>query len=245
VIYKKVDAAVPALTDLRQQARSVWDALQTPLALGFETWLVLNPTAIHAAPFQGNGDKLTTSLGMTMQPEIVVGRTPGARENPPPELDRNVLPGSPRLQFSMGVEITLPVLRERLVYEIERRATSLGLSQIKLDTLTLSASEGEFLLQVSFDAASPTNVAIRAKPAVEKEHKRVVLDSIQLTTAGAAPDKARNKNDARSSPLENLLRSVLSWSYRDHADRVRDTLDKALNRQLGSQVRLTAHIDEL
>jgi Domain of unknown function (DUF4403) len=115
----QVDSAMPAATDMRPLADSLWRSFLEPTALDSlnTLWLVLDPEAIRVAPLNGIGPSFRTSIVVYARPRVIAGAKPATINRPLPPLQLTV--GDAPSAFVIPVSVELPF------EEVNRRATEL------------------------------------------------------------------------------------------------------------------------
>lgn len=133
-LTRQVDSAVPALTDLRHAADSLWRTMQEPLAVDSTNtaWLVMSPERISVAPLTGVAGYLSTGVVLTARPRVVFGAKPAAdtRPLPPLTLDR---PGG-GLHVPVDVEVPFDELSRLALAALapEAAAEGLGVDSVRI-----------------------------------------------------------------------------------------------------------------
>lgn len=233
VLRTQVEHLIAQRSDLREHAASLWQTLQRPLQIDADAWLVLQPEAIHAAPFKAGADRLTTALGIRMQPRVVFGPAPEVPLLALPELAPAPLPAQPRLDLSLAIAMPLQYLRDSLVHEADRRLSRVGAADIDLVHTRLDLDQGELVVRLA-------PLRLRLTPVLDRQRQRPALAAAQLEP-DIAPTPAGN---GISHPrLLTLLNELLDRWYDGRVQALRDRLDSALNRTLHPRIRLQGQID--
>jgi hypothetical protein len=103
-LVTSVDSRIAQISNFRDICSIGWTRLQEPIKLDTSIWLMVNPVVPCIAPFSGNGQLVSTSIGVMAKPIIVFGPKPIVQNTPLPDLNLN----SPQAGSHVVLEGNLP-----------------------------------------------------------------------------------------------------------------------------------------
>lgn len=227
-----IDRVTPRLSALRERAAGLWHALQGPLELADDAWLLLNPTSVHTAPLRGDGTDLTATIAVSVRPVLVIGAKPDASATPLPELGTRPASTADGLDFTVDVELPLAVLRARLLAIASQRLARMGIGAHDLDAVQLRASGDELVVR------SP-GWTLRTRPFIDRHSQRLGVELVAMDTHASG---GAGSGDA---DVTRKLQATLDWSYAERARSIREQLSVALNRPIDRDLRLRGQIDSI
>jgi hypothetical protein len=103
-LVSSVDSRIAQISNFRDVCSIGWTKLQEPIEIDSSIWLMVNPVVPCIAPLSGNGQYVSTSIGVMAKPIIVFGPKPVVQNTPLPELNLN----SPQAGSHVVLEGNLP-----------------------------------------------------------------------------------------------------------------------------------------
>jgi hypothetical protein len=238
-----IDDQVPRQADLRAEVAPVWAWLNRPLPLEEGAWLLLQPYGIRVAPFLGSGTRVSTVVGLLVRPRIVLGDPPAPTVRELPALQVG-LPRGAGLRVPVQVGLSHREAAEELGRRLAGRSFPFGVDTLTFSEPGLAASQGRLVLTLRVGGDLSGRVTLSGRPVIDADTQTVSLE---------APDYALEVDDPVARATLGLYRGAIlrrlseeaRWSFREPIESAGRRLQRALNRDLGSGLELTANIQEL
>lgn len=243
-LTRQVDSAVPALTDLRHAADSLWRTMQEPLAVDSTNtaWLVMSPERISVAPLTGVSGYLSTGVVLTARPRVVFGAKPATdtRPLPPLTLDR---PGG-GLHVPVDVEVPFDELSKLALAALAPQAAAEGLT---VDSVRVWSAGDTAVVRLDLRGKVDGAFFLVGRFAYDTASRSLLINDLRYTI------------DTRSAMTR--LRTTLGAFMIEHAieeatghgrlnvgaqlDQIRSQLTLALNRPLGNGAQLGGMVQDV
>lgn len=245
---KTIDANTPRLTNIRPAAAQVWSALQTPIAIGPRTWLVMDPADVALGPIAGSGLSLTSALTLRARTRVVVGERPPVTPKPLPVL-RVSQAANEGIRIPFDVELSYEEAN-RLMTENFAKQTYEG---VAVDSIRLGpAADGRVSIELninyraSFLKRYSGLVFLEGTPLFDAATRTVSLQKLDYSL-----DPRRRNPFLRIADrmAHDKLRATLSnsahWSVAPRIDSLRDEITRAVTRPLAPGVMMRGHVDAI
>jgi hypothetical protein len=245
---KTIDANTPRLTNIRPAATQVWSALQSPIAIGPRTWLVMDPLDVALGPISGSGLTLTSSLTLRARTRVVVGEPPLVVPKPLPAL---------RVSQAANEGIRIPFDVELPYAEANRLMAANFAKQtyegVAVDSIRLGpAADGRVSVELN----------VRYRASLMKRYSGLVyLEGTPLFDAATRTVSLQNLtysiDPRRKNPFIRIadriaherLRATLAnsahWSVAPQVDSLRGEIARAVTRQLAPGVMMHGRVDAI
>jgi hypothetical protein len=245
---KTIDANTPRLTNIRPAATQVWSALQSPIAIGPRTWLVMDPLDVALGPISGSGLTLTSSLTLRARTRVVVGEPPLVVPKPLPAL---------RVSQAANEGIRIPFDVELPYAEANRLMAANFAKQtyegVAVDSIRLGpAADGRVSVELN----------VRYRASLMKRYSGLVyLEGTPLFDAATRTVSLQNLtysiDPRRKNPFIRIadriaherLRATLAnsahWSVAPQVDSLRGEIARAVTRQLAPGVMMRGRVDAI
>jgi hypothetical protein len=238
----KVDARIRQEAALADRVAGVWRALQQPIRVADGVWLTLRPQAASAAVPQGRGTTLSTDVALVMSPQVVVGDRPAADSTP---LPRRV-PMPPGSGFRIQLLADIPyaaadsVLAERLV---GKRLESHGQS-VTIRAAHLSGQGSRLVLAVDVRGDVRGTLYFVGTPVFDRGTQVLTVPDLDFSLE-TQDVLATAAHWLLYPSLRDQMTAAARFPLAERVAKLREHVDGALDRDLGSSVRLRGSVRSL
>jgi hypothetical protein len=251
-VVKTIDRATPKVTNLRPQAQEIWTALQTPVEIAPKTWLVLEPSAVGLGAIRGSGQSVTSSIALVAQTRVVVGATPAIAAKPLPPL-RVAVDSPSGLRVPIDVEVPYDEASRLLSEQFAKRSYDTGGGKLTVDSIRLLPGIGGKLnVEASIDYRGgglkryAGLVYLDGTPRFDAGTGSIVIDDVDYSLDPHRRNPfLRTANRLVHETLRSTLRANARWSIASELARVRNEIDRGMNRSLDGGATLKGHVDAI
>jgi hypothetical protein len=250
---RELDARLAALTDVRPRAAALWDELQRPVALTPGVWLLLQPRAVQASAPRGEALRLGTTLGVTVQPLVLLGEQPpppGTRPLPP--LATAEAPADEALKLALDVRLPYRELTARLQRELAGTTLQVDGRAVKVREVRVEGSGGGALVFLRLSSrtgplglrTTEADVYLTARPRYDAAERLLVLEDLDYTVA-TEDALARAAEWWNRGRLRAALQERARIPVGEQLEALRGAAEGGLQRELGPGVRLSGQVQAL
>jgi hypothetical protein len=238
----RVDARIRRAAALHDRLAGVWHSLQQPIQVADGVWLTLRPQGASAAMPQGRGTTVTADVAVEMRPRVTVGERPEADTTPLPP--RRAMPPGRGFRMQLVADVPYAAADSLLNGKLAgKRLTSHG-QTVTIRHVHLSGQGSRLVLAVDVRGDARGTLYFVGTPVFDRETQSLVVPDLdfsletQNVLASAAqwllyPDLREQMKGAAVFPLAPRIAQL-----KDHVDR-------ALDRDLGSSVRMRGRVSGL
>jgi hypothetical protein len=254
---------IPSMPDLpglnlKSHIALLWADMQDPILLDDNLWLLIRPATLSVGMMRTDLKRASTAhtvLEMTAMPEIIFGPKPLAKPLPMPPLQ----PFKPGPGTFQAMSNTLISFKEANQYFRDPRLNIIGMKfpgtgdrKVVLEGIRLSGSGGQVLAEVKL-RYNPPFINLSGKPAKMTVYLRGTPRYLPKQRAFDMPDL---DFDIKSSDLmvqiadwlfksdfKKELRGIAKLPIGPKLDVIKGKVNAALNRPLGSYVRLHTQVN--
>ena len=239
VFRDPIDRGAQAMNDriaslnVRSKLEQVWQQLQTPIPFGDGALLRLNPLTLRFAGVQGTGTTLTTSIGLTITPQIVLGKEQYAEEEVlalPDNSSDTVGSG-----FHVVVEGALSYTRATQYLKNELVGQQLKASghSVEITDVQISgAGRDRLVMRVNFQGDARGHVYLVGRPQYDSTAQQITLSDFDYDVHTSSL-LVRVFAWLKHEEIRSTLTQRAVWNVVDDINRARENLAEALNRDLG------------
>jgi hypothetical protein len=238
----QVDAKIREAAQLRQRAESIWTAAQQPIRASEGVYLLLQPQAAAATPPVGQGTTVTTTVNLTLRPKVVLGPEPAVKERPlPPSGD--VAPGR---GFRVALIAELPyatadtILRQKLV----GRSFQVRGHTVKVRSAHIYGGGSQVVLAVGLTGDARGLVYFVGTPEFDPVTQVVSIPDLDYSVE-SRDVLPRVADWLLYDDLRDQMRAAAHFDIGERVEKIRRDVDAALNRNLGSSVRLSGGVQSI
>jgi len=155
--------------DLRSRFERWWAALQEPISLDDNLWLVIDPIEVHRGPASGTGQALQAVVSLTARPHVVLGDRPTVVLRPLPPLDTASVVDGLRIQAegTLDYEAASARLNEVLEgHELELPGGTLRLGSLSVRGI----GAGRLALEMTFTGSAKGRLFLMGTPSSTRSH---------------------------------------------------------------------------
>lgn len=238
----QVDAKIRQAAQLRQRAESIWTAAQQPIRASEGVYLVLQPQAAAATPPVGQGTTVTTTVNLTLRPKVVLGPKPDVKERPlPPSGD-----AAPGRGFRVALVAELPyatadtILRQKLV----GRSFQVRGHTVKVRSARIYGGGSQVVLAVGLGGDARGLVYFVGTPEFDPVTQVVSIPDLDYSVE-SRDVLPRVADWLMYGDVRDKMREAAHFAVGERVAKIRSDVDRALNRNLGSSVRMSGGVDQV
>lgn len=228
---------------LRSSFHDWWETLRNPIQLADSIWLVVGPEAVRRGTVRGSADSVRVELALQARPRIVVGPRPASSATTLPPLETG--PTTPGLELRVDGRAEYGTASHFLMEELEGTVVEREGRRLRLDSLRLlGLGDGRVAVEVLTSGDLDARLYMVGTPALDPGTGTVSVPDLDFDVA------TRNVVLEAASwlgplGLRTLLRERARWSTGPAEEWLRTWLDRGLNRDVSSSLRVRGAVDTL
>jgi hypothetical protein len=251
-VVRTIDHNTPLLTNLRPSAQQVWTALQTPVEIAPQTWLVLEPADVALEPIHGSGLTVTTVIALTARTRVVLGPRPVIAMRPLPSL-RPASGSTAGLRIPADIEVSYEAASRMLTEQFAKKTYATGNGPLTIEAIRLAPSAtGRLSIEAVIDYRGGM---------LRHYHGSVFLDGLPRFDATTSTlfftdleyslDPKRRSLFLRMTDrfvhdaVRTQLRNNARWSIAPQIEEMRGAIERGMARPLATGARLTGHVTSI
>jgi hypothetical protein len=221
-----------------------WHALARPIKVEDGAWLTLHPSSVRLADIQVNNLTASATAGITARPVITLGPRPQSATLPIPT---NPVLSIPTPGFHVALQGDLPfdvattILSKRVVGQLYPIA---GYT-VKITSARVYGAGDITIVKLGIDGTLKGTVYLQGIPTYDALSQILYVENPHLTLHSAnvlaAIGAAWLSSPGFVRKLAAAMRFPLSLQIQD----ARNRLEQAINGDIGNDVKLTGHVDDL
>ena len=228
---------------LEGQATGWWAALNQPIRLRDDVWLLLKPARLRLGQITGARRVLTIEAGVDAYPQIVTGTAPVSVSSPVPKLAG--LPGTDGFNIVLDGHIDYATISKTLTEML--RGKTIGAKGRRVDIQSVAASGrsgGRIELAITFTGDSKGTMVLNGAPKYDAALGQILVPDLDydLDTDNNFVDVAAW---VKSDDLRTLLRKKAQIPVAPVLEQGKQLLTAGLNRTIGTSLTLTAKVDSV
>jgi Domain of unknown function (DUF4403) len=229
---------------LRRQAGIVWDALQSPVKLKDNVYLLINPQAVTVSLPATPGDTVSVVAKLVAKPRLVIGAPAPITAQPLPEMAMTA--AQPETGFHIALESELPFdfLGRKLTKKMEGRAYPANGKTVIIEKVRLYGSGGSVVMAVSVRGTVTGTVYLTGMPAYDGSTRTLSVQNPEYTVE-TKQVLVQAADWLLHSGIRDGIAERATWFIGDRIDAEKDILTRALNRNLNEQVTISGKIYDL
>lgn len=237
---KSIDASVPATSSMKSMAQKAWSAMQAPIELDDNIWLLLYPETVHLRPLSGSGARLKTGVGVTARPTLVLGPVPAVDERPLPPLQVSGASAG-GIHLNMQATMSYADIRSQLEARLSSVLRRHGGGDVRLERVDV-ATEDQTII-VTLETAAPLAIRVRmtGKPGYDLTRNEVFLENFDMQLTSDDPVSQLLDAWLRDN-LRGDLQQNTAWPVSGPLATVVKRLEQDLSRRLPGNVSIDMHI---
>jgi hypothetical protein len=229
---------------VRQIAGRVWNALQGPVKLTDDLFLLLNPRTATISPLSGPGDAVRVVLGLVAKPKLVSGPMPPASAQSLPMLALTPVPPEKGFHVAVESELSFEYLGRELTKKLGGRVYPGNGETITVENVTLYGSGNAVVVAVRFKGTVRGTIYLTGVPVYDQSARSFSIQNLEYTVE-TKQVLATAADWLLHSRLKESLAERTTWYVGDRIDAAKELLASALNRKLNEHVAISASISAL
>jgi len=229
---------------VRQMAGKAWDALQGPVKLADDLFLLINPRAVTISPLSGPDDTMSVVVGLLAKPKIVASPVPPAPAQPLPALTLTKVPPEKGFHIALESELPFEYLGNELTKKMEGRVYPAAGETIVIENVTLYGSGNAVVIAVRVKGTVRGTIYLTGAPAYDESARSFSVRNLEYTVE-TKQVLVKAADWLLHSRLKDSLAKRTTWFVGDRIDAAKDLLTNALNRKLNEHVGISGSISSL
>jgi hypothetical protein len=229
---------------LKRQAGMVWDALQSPIKLTNDLYLLINPLAVHVSPPATPGDTVSIVAGLVAKPKLVIGAPAPMTGQTLPEISMS--PAQPEKGFHIALESELPFdfLSEELTKKLKGKTYHTNNKTVIIEKVRLYGSGGSVVMAISVKGTVNGTIYLTGMPAYDGSTRTLSVQNPEYTVE-TKQVLVQAADWLLHSSVRDHIAEHATWFIGDRIDAEKDILSLALNRNLNEHVSISGKIYDL
>ena len=229
---------------VRQMAGKAWDALQGPVKLTDDLFLLINPRAATISPLSGPGDTMSVVVGLLAKPKIVARPLPPAPAQPLPTLNLTTVPPEKGFHIALESEVSFEYLGNELTKKMGGRVYPANGGTIVIEKVTLYGSGDSVVVAVRVKGEVRGTIYLTGAPLYDESARSFTLRNLEYTV-DTKEVLVKAADWLLHSRLKDSLAERATWYIGDRIDAYKDLLSRALNRNVNEHVNISGKIRDL
>lgn len=232
-----------ARVSLDSLASGWWMALNRPIRLRNDLWLLLKPARLRLGTITGTRRVLTIQAGVDAYPRIITGAEPAVVMSPLPALAGS--PGTDGFNIVLDGNIDYPTISRTLTSLLRGKSVGVKGRSVSIDSVNASGrAGGKIELAIRFSGDATGIMQLNGTPAYSARLGQITVPDLDYDL-----DTDNNMVDAvawaKSDDLRTMLRDKATIPVAPVLARGREILTTGLNRTMGSALTMTATVDSV
>jgi hypothetical protein len=238
----QVDEQIREAAQLRQRVESVWTTAQQPIRAAKGVYLVLQPESAAATKPVGRGTTISTTVSLTLRPRVVIGDEPEVKPRPLPD-SGDPAPGR-GFRVQLVAELPYTVANEILAKKLVGRSFDVKGHRIRVRGARMYGGGGQVVLGVRVDGDARGELYFVGTPAFDPQTQVVSVPDLDYSVESRQllPQVA---DWLLYDDLRDQMRAAAHFDIGERVEKIRRDVDAALNRNLGSSVRLSGGVQSI
>ena len=234
-LRRQIDSAVPALSDVRRAADSLWRSMQEPVAMDSTgaAWLVMSPERVSVAPLTGVAGYLSTGIVLTARPRVVLGARPEIARRPLPPL--TLARPSGGLYVPVDLQIPFDELGRRAAASLAPEAARSG---IAVDSVRVSSRGDTAVIRVDVRGKLDGAFLLIGRFGYDSASRSLLIDDLRYTLESRSA-MSRLRATLGALTIRHAIEDATGrgrLNVGEQLDAIRSQLTLGLNRELGNGV---------
>ena len=251
-VAKSIDANTPKMTNIRGNAQEIWSALQTPTEIADKMWLVIEPLDFSLGPLTGSGLTISSTMLLRARTRVLLGEKPPttAKPLPPLRVTQNAAGG---LRVPFDVEVPYAEASRLVTENFGAKTYKLSSGDLRVASVRLlppASDELTIEADIDYQGGLLRNykglIYLDATPAFDPVTSSIVLTNVDYTLDPKRHNPFLRIGDRLThESVRSQIAKNARWSVAADVARVRDEIQRSLNRPLANGVTLRGHLDSI
>ena len=246
---------LPDPEQFQTAARTAWQALQEPIQLAPDIWLLLQPRSIEVSPLSGSGHLAKVALGITAKPELRLSvNKPSIEPSPFPLPEKHEIGNSFHIVLlaRLPYESATTIVRKKLVgqrYEFE--IPGFGRRTFTIVDAAIYGSSDLAVVKLSFTGPIRSTIYFWGKPQYSLDTSDSQLDHFTISDINYTPETNRALLKIGSVLLHSFLQSQLQKQVQEACTRfsvekpigeLKRAVEQGLNRNITPDISIAGSL---
>lgn len=236
-VNDRVRSLLGQRADFAAQAQQLWSQLNAPIDLGQGAWLNVNPAQVRVSALNGQGSRISLSMGLSARPTVILSNAPPA---PTPVALPLLASGGQADRFHVVLDTTAPyaATAERVDKALIGRVVDLPMGkQVRIVDTELFGAGNLVIVAVTVQGAAKGTVYLAGTPlflgvAPNGDHEVIVVENFDFTLE-TKNVLLKTANWLAHRKFVDEIKSHLRFPVSRQLSQLRSQLNAALNRQVG------------
>jgi uncharacterized protein DUF4403 len=241
-IAPQVDEKIRDAAQLRRRVEGVWATAQQPIRAAKDVYLVLQPQSLAATKPAGEGTTIGTTVSLTLRPRVVLGDEPEVEEKPLPDSGEPT-PGR-GFHVALVAELPYTTANEILGKKLVGREFTVKGHRVKVRGARLYGGGSQVVLGVIVGGDARGELYFVGTPRFDPQTQVVSVPDLDYSVESR--DVLPKVADwLLYDDLRDQMRAAAHFDVSERVDKIRADVNAALNRNLGSSVRMSGGVDAI
>jgi len=230
---------------VQRAAAAVWEAGQTPMNLGDDFPLVLNPRAVRLVIPQQSAvsDGTVAVLELVARPKLVAGAPPAIVSHATPSISLSSETEGAGFHVALETEIPFERISRELTERQKEKSYSLG-GTVHINGVRMYASGASVILEAEVAGDRQGTLYLSGMPYYDAGKRMLTVHGLDYTLA-TRDVLARSADWLLHSGIREKIAEQAQWPLAERLDAARELLTRALNRDINSRVSLTGSVTRI
>jgi hypothetical protein len=232
---------------VKQAAVRAWDALQQPVRVQDDVFLLLNPESLQVSPSteqNGMNRGAVAVLEITARPKLFAGSRPEPASHPTPSFTVGSAPRHKGFHLALESVISFDFVGRELTEQFRNKVYAHKGRTLKIEDVRAYASGKAVVLAVRIDGERKGTIYLSGIPEYDGASRSLVLRNLDYTV------ETRNVLDRIAdwmlhTELRRKLEDRAKWPLDRRMDEARRVLDSALNREITQHVAFEGAVKDI
>jgi hypothetical protein len=236
------DTKIRQLGNFRPIGERIWKELLQPIALGNDIWLTAEPQAAYVAPLKGNGQTVSTVIGLTATPKVIYGAKPTFASRPLPKLAVKDAGGG--LRVAIEGDLTFDDASRQLAKALVGEKFTIAGHRITIAGASVYGAGDIAVMPLMLKGDIEGMIYLIGKPAYDSKKNILYVRDLDfsLETGHALANVADWLNHGG---FRNSIAARAQWPLSDQIVSTKERIEKALNRTIANDVIMRASISAI
>lgn len=237
-----IDRRISSL-DIHSRFENWWHLLERPIPLTDSVWLLIRPSAVRMGQAVGVKRTLATALGFSASPVVVSGGRPVVVTTPLPPLRPAAVGDGLHILLEGVIDYSLAtdLLRKHLKgRKVERAGQTLQIKDVRL----FGIGGGKLALELTFGGAATGHIYFVGTPRYDAGTNELYIPDLDYDV-GSKSLLVSGVEWVKHDDVREFFRTQARWSVGNVMQTGKEQLEKGLNRDLATGVRLSAEVKQV
>ncbi len=224
-----------------------WQALQSPLKLKEDYYLLLNPEALKLSlPAERSeiSEGTFAVVELIAKPKIVAGKAPQVISRSTPSLTLEAVPQGKGFHLALETEISFAFISRELTERLKNKIYAMGNRSMKIEGIRVYASGDSAVLEVRISGDREGTLYLSGIPHYDAGTRKLVIRNLDYTVA-TKNILVKAADWMVHTELRARLEEQAQWPLGERIDEAGVLLTKALNREINRHIAISGTISRV